>query len=143
MNVLTDFSLTTRRSIRVPAKRIYEAWLDPEMLTRFMLAAPGMTIAGASVDPRVGGRFDVTMVIDGKEMPHGGVYRELVPYERIVFDWESPHVSDQTTVTITLLPKGDTTEVVLVHTRFRDERQRDGHNAGWTAILAKLEQVLS
>ena len=139
MTTTTDLSLTTRRTIKAPARSIYRAWLDPKMLTRFMRATDGMTVPTASADPRVGGRFDVLMVLDGREMPHGGVYTELEPDRRIAFRWESPHVSDETTVTITLTPMDGGTEVVLTHTRLPTESSRDGHLAGWTAILACLD----
>jgi uncharacterized protein YndB with AHSA1/START domain len=143
MDAMTEFSLTVTQFVRAPAKRVYEAWLDPDLLARFMVSRPDVTIPGASTDPRVGGRFDVMMVIDGKDLPHGGVYTGLVPYERIVFEWESPHVAGATTVTGTLAPTDDGTEVTLTHTRFLDAGVCDAHKTGWTRILEKLAEVLT
>ena len=57
----TDLSLTVSRRIAAPPARVYEAWLDPQKLTRFMANCDGMALSAAEIDPRVGGRFLMTM----------------------------------------------------------------------------------
>lgn len=47
--------------------------------------ATGKPLARCEIDLRVGGTF-VFVVQDHPEMPFTGIYREIVPGERIVFD---------------------------------------------------------
>ena len=60
---MTDLTLNESRKIDAPAKDVFNAWLDPKMLARFMTPAPGTTVPTANADPREGGRFDIVMRI--------------------------------------------------------------------------------
>ena len=138
---MSELSLTVQKRIPAPASRVYNAWLDPKMLAKFMLAAPDMTIPDATTDPRKGGRFNILMRMGANDLPHGGTYLDLQPHSRIVFTWESPYSVDGSTVTLDFVPDGDGTMVTLTHQRFATENSRDNHKAGWTAILANLAKV--
>lgn len=61
---------TARRFISAPPRTVFDAWLDPGLLARFMTPAPGTTVPHAAVQARVGGRFEITMKIGGTEIPH-------------------------------------------------------------------------
>lgn len=139
----TDLTLRVARRITAPANRVFDAWLDPEMLSRFMCPDHGMGVKSAETDPRVGGRYSVVMLGEsGTEIPHWGAYREIVPDRKIVFTWCSPYSVDDSTVTLTFEPDGDATLVTLVHERFLSEEFRDNHERGWTSILARLAEVI-
>jgi uncharacterized protein YndB with AHSA1/START domain len=142
MNDMTpkDLSLTISRRISAAPARVYEAWLDPQKLIRFMSNCEGMSLAKAETDPRVGGRFHLVMnTASGKSIPHAGTYLELAPYSRIAFTWESEFSTvEGSTVTIDLAPEGDATLLTLTHSRFASEDSRDGHREGWTTILDGL-----
>ncbi|MFD1158308.1 SRPBCC family protein [Roseovarius aestuarii] len=137
----TDLSLTVTRSIAAPPERVFDAWLDPDMLMQFMQPGPGMTTPSATTDAKVGGRFDLIMKNDADEMPHGGVYQEIDRPNRIMFSWESPFSVEGSTVTLDFRPEGDGTHVTLTHIRFPNQESRDNHEGGWTAILARLAEV--
>lgn len=130
-------SLTVSRLIAAPQTRVFNAWLDPAMMTRFMSPRPNMHVREARSDARVGGRFFVMMVSD-KDLPHEGTYREITPHSRLVFTWEAPWSAPGTTVTITFRPVDGGTQVELTQVRFMSEEARDNHAAGWTGILEKL-----
>lgn len=139
---MTDLSLTTHRTIAAPQEAVFNAWLDPEMLRKFMRPGPGMTTPKAENDPRKGGRFDLVMKAGDDEIPHAGTYKEIDPHSRIVFTWESPFSADDSTVTLDFAPDGTGTKVTLTHVRFVSEESRDNHMGGWTAILAALDETL-
>ena len=101
------------RLIKADPKRIYDAWLDPKMISRFMRPDADVTIPQATNDPREGGRFHILMQAGDKQIPHAGTYLELRPHERIVFTWESPFSTDGSTVTVAFEPEGDATRVTL------------------------------
>jgi uncharacterized protein YndB with AHSA1/START domain len=139
---MNDLTLTTRHVFKASPERIYRAWLDPEMMARYMTLGPDMVAQKTAVDPRVGGRFQFTMVGE-KENLHTGTYRELTPYSRITFTWESPWSAPGSMVDITLTPVEGGTEVVLTHVKFTSESSRDGHHKVWTTILAHLDGLVA
>ena len=141
---MSELELTVSRRIPVPREKIFNAWLSPAMLARFMRPGEGMTVPKAETDPVKGGRFLVLMGMGDKEIPHEGTYLEIDPYSRIVFTWESPYSVDDSVVTIDLTEiDSRTTEVKLQHVKFASEESRNNHEGGWTAVLAKLEETLA
>ncbi len=139
---MTDLTLSVSRTIKAPARRIFDAWLDPVMMAKFMVPRPEMTTREVACDPRVGGRFRIVMVGD-KDYPHEGTYQEISRHSRLVFTWEAPWSAPGSTVTITLTDLGDATRVDLDHIRFQSEESRDNHAMGWTGMLANLETHLT
>ena len=139
----SELSLTSRRNIKAAPKAIYDAWLDPIMLAKFMLAGPGMSVPEAATDPRVNGRFAIVMRMGENDLPHGGTYLELEPHKRIVFTWESPFSAEGSTVTIDLSPVAGGTDVVLTHVKFATAESRDNHAKGWGMILDNLDTILA
>lgn len=137
-----DLSLTVSRTIDAPIERVFDAWLDPEILSRFMTPDEDVTVPSATVDPVEGGPFEIIMKVGEKELPHSGVYETIDRPRRLVFTWESPHSIDGSTVTLDLAPVDGGTQVTLTQVRFSSGDSRDGHEKGWTAILAALEGTL-
>lgn len=138
---LDDLTLTVSRLIPAPRERVFDAWLDPKMMARFMTGMPGTTVPRVETDPRVGGRFLVVMR-DDKDIPHEGVYREIARPERLAFTWESPHSVEGSTVTLAFAEAEGGTLVTLTQVRFFDEARRDGHRAGWSYILDRLAEAV-
>ncbi len=139
---MAELEMKTSRVFSAAPEAVFNAWLDPEMMAKFMKPGEGMTVPNASADPVVGGRFSILMRAGENDMPHAGEYKEIDPHSRIVFTWESPFSVDDSTVTLTLSPEGSGTRLNLHHIKFANEEQRDNHNGGWSAILAKLDEVL-
>jgi uncharacterized protein YndB with AHSA1/START domain len=139
---MSELSLHVSRLINAPIESVFNAWLDPVMLARFMIPGEGMSVPRAEADARVGGRFTIIMLAGDKEIPHSGEYRIIERYSLIVFTWEPPFSVDGSTVTLNLNEVGGVTKVELDHVRFPDEESRSNHQGGWTAILNCLDQVL-
>ena len=139
---MTDLTLTCRRTLKASPQAVYNAWLDPETMRRFMSPGPDMHVSEARSDPRVGGRFFVMMQGD-KPYPHEGTYLVLEPFSRLVFTWEAPWSAPGTQVELRLTPVAEGTDIVLTHVKFMSEESRDNHQAGWTGILEKLAATLT
>jgi uncharacterized protein YndB with AHSA1/START domain len=106
-----------------------------------------MTITSNAVDFRPGGEFRLCMrSTDGVDNWLQGVYREIVPPERIVFThaWigADGKSSPETLVTITLAERGDKTEMTLRQTGFTSAGARDGHGFGWNSQLDRFAEYL-
>lgn len=140
---MSELSLTTSRTISAPRERVFNAWLDPKMLAKFMTPGPGMTVPVSKTDPVEGGRFEVVMQAGEDKIPHGGTYKEISPHEKLVFTWESPFSVEGSTVTLDFADANGGTEVTLTHVKFPSEEVRDNHEGGWTGILAALDAAFA
>lgn len=140
--VTTELTMTVTRTLLASPARVYDAWLDPGMLARFMVVCEGGAKADVANDPRVGGTFRILMRDGDREIPHHGTYLELVPHRRLVFTWQSPHSVEGSVVTLTLTPDGDGTHIELRQDRFASEALCEGHRKGWTRILEELAQQI-
>jgi uncharacterized protein YndB with AHSA1/START domain len=139
----------------VPAQRVFDAWLTPAVAARFLFATRTGNVLHCEIDPQVGGGFTVTdrrPVADGEESfleaRHRGVYIEIDPPGRLVFDLSiEPSFDTPTRVTIDVVPMGvNMSDLVLVHdlgdsdnARANEERTRHG----WTTMLKQLDKVLN
>jgi uncharacterized protein YndB with AHSA1/START domain len=137
---MKELELTVSRTIAAPREKVFNAWLSPQMLAKFMMPPlPGSKPAKVSNDPVKGGRFSIVMVTPEKEIPHAGTYLEIDPFGRLSFTWESPYSLDDSVVTIDLVELGpDMTEITVRHVTFKNEEARQAHEQGWTAILGNL-----
>ena len=139
---MNDLICKLSRVINAPIDKVFDAWLDPQLLSRFMLPMPGMPQPKIEVDGRVGGRFTIYMDVGEKIIPHSGTYLELDRPNRLVFSWESPFSTDGSTVTLEFTAQNKVkTRLELTHVRFIDEETRDNHEIGWGNILAALDEL--
>jgi uncharacterized protein YndB with AHSA1/START domain len=142
--VTTKPSLTIKRRFNAAPAKVFSAWTDPEKVKRWM--GPGETVTvRAENDARVGGRYRVVMrAPNGDEHDVGGVYREVVPNEKLVFTWAWKSTPErESLVTITFKSDGAGTLMTLTHEQFFDEEARDRHQFGWDGAMLKLEKYLA
>ena len=137
-------SLTLKRRLNAPPAKVFAAWTDPEKLVRWF-GPEQIEDVRAETDVRVGGRYHISARSpDGETHDVSGVYREVVPNEKLVFTWAWKTTPErQSLVTVLLKPEGSGTLLTLTHEQFFDEAARDRHQHGWTGSLLKLEKFLS
>src|SRR3954469_17360382 len=130
MSAVLTLDLT--REINAPRDIVFRAWRDAELLTRWC-APRGFTITASEGDFRPGGAWRTCMRSPaGEDLPVGGVYREIVRRERIVFThiWEEDPGVPQTETLVRLefadAGKGRT-RMQFHQERFKSEESRDGH----------------
>lgn len=140
---MSELTLEISRTLNAPIESVFNAWLDPQMLARFMIPGQGMTVPQAHTDPVTGGRFSILMQSGDKQIPHSGEYLKIEPYTQLIFTWESPFSMSGSTVTLDLSPAEEGTLLKLTHVKFPDEQSRSNHEGGWTSILRELHTVLS
>jgi len=134
-------ALVIRRLLPVPRDRVFDAWLDPVSLARWMGTAEGAEIT--ALEPKVGGKFRIVMRHRGGEVEHWGEYVAIDRPSFLSFTWLSVNTDHRPTmVTVELLERGDGTELILTH-RQLPANQVDAHRRGWTQIVAALERTLT
>jgi uncharacterized protein YndB with AHSA1/START domain len=119
----TQRGFTLTRTLDAPRDLVFQAWTDPDQMQWFF--NPKMTPPGerAEVDLRVGGAWRLRMVVsEDHEYITGGIYLEIVPVERLVFEWGAvggwPEIDPARAgaglvVTIDFAESGEMTEMVL------------------------------
>jgi uncharacterized protein YndB with AHSA1/START domain len=148
--ITKDAVVRLQRTISAPPERVYRAWLEPELLQRWM--APESTqVAWVEVDERIGGYYRIWQENAGGNI--GGFdceLLELVPSERIVWRWgfvgparaDGPTFDSRLTVTLREAP-GGSTHLDLVHEHLDALRHvmpdvADSVDSGWAVVLDKL-----
>jgi len=137
-------SLTIKRRLKASPAKVFAAWTDPEKMKRWM--GPGeIKVVHAESDPRVGGRYRWSMKTPaGEDHDVGGVYREVVANEKLVFTWAWKSTPErESLVTVLLKPDGEGTLLTLIHEQFADEDARNRHQGGWSSALDKLEWLFA
>src|SRR5580700_5561399 len=81
----SDREILMTRVFDAPARLVFEAWTQAEHLVHWF-GRHGWTLPVCEVDFKVGGEWWFVMRgPKGQEMGMRGVYREIVPYERVVY----------------------------------------------------------
>lgn len=139
----TELKLEVAKALPYAPERVFDAWLDPKMLAKFMMPGPDMSVPEAQTDPQVGGAFRIVMQTgDGTQIPHTGEYKAIKRPHQIVFTWNSPFSQDDSTVTLDFEAEGDGTLLRLTHVKLPSEESRANHEGGWKQILETLAGAL-
>jgi uncharacterized protein YndB with AHSA1/START domain len=103
--MLAKPSVTLKRHIKAPPAKVYAAWTQKEQLVHWF--GPHETVAGsvkAEMDVRVGGKYRASFqTVDGEHHEVGGVYREVIPDQRLQFTWAwhtTPERESLVTITV-------------------------------------------
>ena len=139
-------SLTLTRRFRARPEKVWTAWTDPETLIGWFSttkAKPGSM--RAELDVRAGGRYRISFEMQSGEYSEvGGVYREVVPNEKLVFSWAWHSTKErESLVTVSIRPDGAGSLMVFTHEQFFDEAARDNHAKGWSELFGQLETILA
>ena len=140
---MNDLTVNIEKTINAPIERVFDAWLDPVLLTRFILPAADMPQPEVSNDPREGGRFEIIMHVGDDRLPHRGTYLVIERPQRLEFSWVSAYSTDDSRVTLEFTALGaGATRVRLTQVRFLHEEARSDHEGGWSNILDRLAEVV-
>jgi uncharacterized protein YndB with AHSA1/START domain len=137
-----DRVLTLTRVFDAPRSLVFKVWTQPEHLVRWW-GCPNTKYATCKLDPRPGGAWHVVMRLeDGTDQRVSGVYREVVPPERLVFTWAWEDTDGarghETLVTVTFAEHGAQTKLTMRQEVFESVEMRDAHNIGWTTSLERM-----
>ena len=138
-----EFELTISQIIPAPVKTVFEAWLDPTALARFIKPMDGMPDCEVEVDPQEGGEFLIVMKAGDQDLPHRGEYKTIRRYEKLAFTWLSDYTIPDSLVTLTFKELGpNDTELTLHHVGFPNEETRANHAGGWGSIVEELACII-
>jgi len=135
------------REFDVSPARVFDAWLDPELIGRWMFgpALRDETVLRIAVEPREGGRFSFLVLRDGQEIDHAGEYLVLARPHRLSFTWGVAAIADgDSRVTVDIPPRPGGCTLELQHElRPESAEYADRTREGWTQMLGCLAEVLA
>lgn len=140
---MIDLSLTVTKEINAPIERVFDAWLNPETLSKFMMPMPQMDCPIVQCDPQLGGAFEIVMKVGENLVPHTGKYVVFDRPNVLAFTWVSPASLEDSVVTLNFTSCGDNSTLIeLTQVKFMDEQRRSDHEGGWSQILLMLGELL-
>lgn len=142
-----DEQIQITREFDAPPQLVYKAYTTPELVRRWWPGRRG-EMQVAEIDLRVGGGYRYAMAAtEGYEVAFHGVYREIVPGERLVhtevFEG-APDAEALVTVTFAESAPGRTTLTMLMELPSREVRDAivaTGMEDGARESLELLEEV--
>ena len=151
--------LVITRVFDAPRELVWRAWTEPAHAMRWW-GPKGFTAPVIKIDLRVGGKYLYCMRSpDGKDYWSTGVYREIVPMERLVMtdsfadadgnvvpashygmpgDWPR-----ELLVTVTFEDDGGKTKMTLQHVGLPEGEMSEQAGAGWNESFDKLAEELA
>jgi serine/threonine protein kinase len=140
-------SIRLEKNIPAPVERVFELWTDPRNMDDWYAPSDDFGPTIGEIDLEVGGRYRVGMLQPGQKerIFVSGQYCQIDAPRTLSFTWAwEPPKGDfnRTQVTVEFHARGETTDLVLIHERFRNEGSRDGHAKGWQGCLDRLARKL-
>jgi uncharacterized protein YndB with AHSA1/START domain len=146
----SEREIVMSRVFDAPRSLVFDAWTTPELLKRWLGVRGGWSMVVCEVDLRVGGAYRfVWRGPDGAEMGMGGVYREIVPPERLVAteSFDDPWYPGEALDTTVLVEEGGkttaTTTVLYESEEIRDAVLESGMARGVAESYDVLAEYLA
>ena len=112
----TDREIVMTRVFEAPRRLVFDGLTKPELLKRWFFGPPGWSLVVCEIDLKVGGGYRyVWRDQKGTEMGMRGVFRDIVPPERIVQTeaFEQSWYPGEAVGTIVLVEQGGKTTLTL------------------------------
>jgi uncharacterized protein YndB with AHSA1/START domain len=146
----SDREIAMTRAFDAPRKLVFDAWTKPELLKRWLGVFGGWSMDVCEVDLKVGGSYRfVWRGPDGSKMGMGGVYREVVPGERLVATekFDDPWYEGEAVDTTVFVEQGGkttvTTTVRYASREVRDAVLKSPMESGVAKSYDALDEVLA
>jgi uncharacterized protein YndB with AHSA1/START domain len=135
-------SVQVTRRFEIPPERVFDAWLDPARVGKWLFATESGQMVRIEIDPRVGGSFTIVERRDGEDVEHTGEYLEIERPRRLAFTFRVPKYSqEQSQVRVDIVPMESGCELTLTHENVLPD-YRDRTESGWGRLLSGLAATL-
>jgi uncharacterized protein YndB with AHSA1/START domain len=138
LTMVSDEEIAISRAFDAPRQLVFEAHTKPEHVTQWLLGPEGWMMPVCEIDLRPGGSWRFAWQhADGRKLEMTGVYREIVPPERIV-NTERWGPEWPETVNTTLFTEKDGRTTVTQMVRYVSKDARDAALA--TGMMSGVER---
>lgn len=145
----SDREIVVMRTVRGPARLVFEAWSRPDLFKRWWAPAScGLTIVSYEADVRTGGAYRLEMSHPSSEqtMTFYGRFLEVETETRIV--WTNDEGDEDGPVTTVTFEESEGDTLVTVHDLYPskeslDEAIASGSTDGWGEQLQQLDAIVA
>ena len=145
----SDREVSMTRVFNAPRQMVFEAFTQPELVSRWLTGPEGWTMPICEIDLKVGGNYRYGWRhADGKTMSSHGTYHEIVPPERVVVteSFDDPWYPGEALGTTTFVEGGGRTTVTMTiqydSKETRDAVLKTGMERGVAYSFDQLEKIL-
>jgi uncharacterized protein YndB with AHSA1/START domain len=142
----SDRELLVTRCFKAPPRLVFEAWVRPELFTRWWVPQTfGLTLLSCEMDVRVGGGYRLVFAGHPDPFAFFGKYLEVSPHSRL--SWSNDESPDGSITTVTFEEKDGGT-LVVVHDVYPSKEALDsaiasGSTGGFPEQFEQLDALLS
>jgi uncharacterized protein YndB with AHSA1/START domain len=144
----SDRELVVTRSFAAPARRVFDAWTQPDQLKRWWCPTScGISFVSCEIDARTGGTYRFVFSHPSSEQPMAffGRYLEATPPSRLV--WTNEEGGDGGPVTTVTFEDGDGGTLLVLRDLYPSKEALDGAIAsgstgGFGESFEQLDELL-
>jgi uncharacterized protein YndB with AHSA1/START domain len=138
--------LIIERIFDAPRELVFKCWTEAEHFVRW-IGPKGFTSTILIWELRQGGKYRIHKRGPDGDYWQQGVFREIVPPERIVrtycwTDFDGRPARPETLLTLTFTDLGERTRLRLHQALFESVSARDAHQGGWGSSLEQLAEYV-
>jgi uncharacterized protein YndB with AHSA1/START domain len=133
--------VTIQRRFPVAPPSLFDAWISPPIMRRWLFASDSGELVRIDVDPRVGGTFRILERREQGtvEVDHFGTYLEVDRPRRLVFTLQVPwHFPGITQVNVDITPAREGSEMAFVQTGVDPATTREA----WQMMFNQLDDAV-
>lgn len=131
-------TVTIERTYVVSPAKVYAAWTDVDLLTKWWGCATDMLWNVHTWDVRVGGDIHVSLDFDGEPYEVRGRFLDLDEPRLIRYEWEAGQV-----ITVTIEPDGGGSRMTVEHAGLPNDEMQQIVTGGWSASVEQILAVLA
>jgi uncharacterized protein YndB with AHSA1/START domain len=144
--MLNECAQVRRRLAAGPA-RVFAAFADPAMVSRWLRPAPEVQLTVRRFDFREGGRYEfIYAVPDGTRMVVGGAFTRIDAPSKLAFTWviepPDPHAGIESMVIVSIDPDGAGSMLEIRHLNLARPDAITRHSAGWQGAVGQLAALV-
>ncbi|CAM4237652.1 ATPase [Bacillus manliponensis] len=156
MNNYSITTLTMKRNFDVAPERVFDAWLNPEMMRKWLFTLEGTNKVTKNA-PQVGGTWEIVDHRGGKDYRAIGEYIEIDFPNKLVFTFKMPQFSEsEDTITVEMKEISGGCEmkfsqhIIVPHEENWTEADiekvlgeyHDGSEHGWNLMFMGLKELV-
>jgi uncharacterized protein YndB with AHSA1/START domain len=143
---MAERTLVIERVFNAPRHLVFQAWTEPEHMANWF-GPRGFKSTVLKNDLRPGGAYRIHMLGPDGDHWSQGVYREIVPPERLVMagswaDARGNPTRPENILTLTFEDQAGKTKMTLHQAIFESVTARDEHKGGWSSSFDRLAEYL-
>jgi uncharacterized protein YndB with AHSA1/START domain len=121
--------------VNAPLKQVYDKWISNDTVI-----PPAIKM---DITPQVGGKYILISKLGDKETTMTGVFKEVLPYKKLVYTWEWDKDGNESLVMVSFIEEQNKTRIELEHVGLKDRESLSAHSDGWDSYISGLKALFS